>query len=554
MGFKKKKKFSLCDLCGSSDQEGAGVRSPFGNVIDRLVGVFSPKAQVRRLVTRNQYAAAKTNLGTGGWNPYDSKVNTVIANSIYQLRARARQLVRDMPAMATAVQRVEEYTVGNGITLQSRVKDETTGKLAKGINQKIEDAWNRWCDEADAGGRLHFYEIQQLACRQEVEAGEYVIIKRASKGEGRYLPFQLLIVEPDQVRGYYDAYQSAGAAAPQGPNGTGPLPGNQVYQGVEYDPRTGKAVAYYFEDPDRWTKTLRIPADQVIMGFRTLRPNQLRGVTPLASVILLAHQLRDYLEAEISSAQRAARWLAFVTSADPSASMAAFGALATPSDEAYHDEKYTMEMGNAIIDFLRTGEQVTIANHNRPGESFEPFVKFILRTFAAAAGVTYELVSGDYRDSVYTAARVARNDMLKGIKIRRGRLVRQLCERVRHEFMMWAVVTGKLDLPNYFADFTPWDRCIWMEPGMEQLDPLREGRAESDAVEDKLRSPQEVLQARGRDPEQVLDEWAEWQEMLDDRGLSQDGGEAQLKTNPDAVSGQGDNRSGKVRRIEDAKK
>lgn len=505
-----------------------------GRAIDRIVGIFSPSAQLRRTAARSlvqrQYAAAKGNTNTGGWNPVDDTVNTVIANSTSALRARARQLVRDMPAMATAVQRVEEFTVGNGITLQARVKDPSTGKLAQPINTRIEDAWKRWCDQADAGGRLHFYEIQQMACRQDIEVGEYIFIKRFTRAQNRFLPFELLAVEPDTLTSY-------GATA---------LPGNEIHQGVEYDPRTGRAMAYHFEDADRWAKPQRYASDQVVLGFRTLRPNQLRGVTPLAPVVLLAHQLRDYLEAEITSAQRAARWLAFVTSADPAASMNAFGASLTTDDN--ENSYYSTEMGHAVVDFLRSGESVTIANHNRPGESFEPFVKFILRSFAAAVGVTYELVSGDYVGSQYTSARVSRNDMLKGIAIRRGRLIRQLCDPIRREFMFWAVTTGKLDLPGYLTNQEFYNRSVWMHPGVEQLDPLREGRAENDAVNSKLRSPQEVLHARGRDPEQVLDEWAEWQQMVSDRNLDYQGaGKTPLASNPAAVANQG-----KILSIEEA--
>ena len=58
--------------------------------------------------------------------------------------------------------------------------------------------------------------------------------------------------------------------------------------------------------------------------------------------------------------------------------------------------------------------------------------------------MTYELVSGDYVGSQYTSARVARNDMLKGIGTRRARLIRQFCEPIKREFMFWAVTTGKL--------------------------------------------------------------------------------------------------------------
>jgi capsid protein len=200
------------------------------------------------------------------------------------------------------------------------------------------------------------------------------------------------------------------------------------------------------------------------------------------------------------------------------------------------------------VDYLRSGESVTIANHNRPGDAFEPFVRFILRSFAAAVGVTYELVSGDYTGAQYSASRVSRNDMLKGIKIRRGRLLRQFCDPVKREFMFWATTTGALEIPDYMSNREYYDRSVWMAPGVEQLDPLREGRAENDAVEAKLRSPQEVLHGRGRDPEQVLDEWSEWQQMLEDRGLDDKPEMAPLKSNPAAVAEQGDD-SKKVLKI-----
>ena len=237
-----------------------------GRALDNLIGVFSPTAKVNRMAAReilgkiearSQYAAAKTSPSTGAWNPVGAKVNTIIANSMPTMRERAHQLMRDMPAMATGVDRVVDFMIGDGITLQSRIKDPDTGKLNKTLNQKVEDAFHFWCDEADDAGRLHFNEIQQLAARQECGAeGEYVVIKKRNTTPGRYLPFSLMVVEADSVTGY--------DATPQ--------PGNEIHQGVEYEPSSGRRVAVHFEDYDRWKKPIRVPADQVIMGFRTLRP------------------------------------------------------------------------------------------------------------------------------------------------------------------------------------------------------------------------------------------------------------------------------------------
>lgn len=507
-----------------------------GELVDSLVGVFSPTAQINRMAARevldlvvsrrsSTYAAAKTTLSTGAWMPVESKVNTIIADSVPVMRSRAQQLLRDMPAMATGVNRVVDFMVGDGLTMQARVKDPSTGRLAKKVNQQIEDAWNFWCDEADASGRLHFNEIQRLATRQEVGAeGEYVIIKKFSKKPNRYLPFSLMTLDASTLTGY----------------GATPLPGNEINMGVEYDPVTGAAVAYHFEDYDRFKKPLRVTADQVICGFETMRPGQLRGVTPLAPVILLSHQLRDFLEATISTAQKAARWLAFVTSNDPASTMAAFGAGLSPTfKDSSGNAKYTMEFGHAIVDFLHTGEKVDIANHNIPGDSFQPFVKFMQQTFAATIGATYELVSGDYYDAKYTAARISRNDMNKSLGVRRSRIMRQLCENVRREFLQWAVLTRKLTLPNYFANPAPYQRSVWVGPGSDLLDPLREGRAESDSISNLTRSPQDVLISKGKDPETVLDEHQEWRQMLTDRGLDVLVGAqklAALKTNPAAVA------------------
>lgn len=503
--------------------------------IDRAVGLISPATEVKRITARaaaehlrgRMYAAAQTTLSTGRWNAPNKKINELLSGSLPTLRARARQLVRDMPAMATAVQRLEEFTVGPGLMLQARVKGPD-GKLDRRINQHIEDAWAFWCDEADAAGRLHFGEIQQLCARSEVELGEYLLVKKESRARGRGLPFTLQLFEPDQL-------SAAGGTA---------LPGNEILEGVEYDPRTGRAVAYHFADAGRFARVLRVPADRVVCGFKTLRPGQLRGVTPLAPAILLAHSLRDYLEAEIESAQKAARWLAFVTSPDPAGTMNAFGAALSPADTTPDgNQKYVMEFGHAVVDFLKTGEQVTIANHNRPGDSFVPFTRWVLQSFAATVGVTYELLSGDYTNAAYTGARVARNDMLSGMRVRRARITRQLCENVRREFLDYAVLTGALDLPGYYRDPAPYLRAVWLGPGMEALDPLREGRADADAVEKLLKSPQEVLLARGRDPEQVLDERKEWDDMLADRGLAPGSHLSALASNPAAVApgtGEGD--------------
>jgi len=117
----------------------------FGTILDDIVAAISPRRglqrhQARKLLSKirsNQYAAAKTTRVSGDWSPVDAGVNDIIAASSSAVRARVRQLVRDFPYFARAVNVVTAYTVGPGIMFQSRVTDPS-GKLDKKNIQKIE--------------------------------------------------------------------------------------------------------------------------------------------------------------------------------------------------------------------------------------------------------------------------------------------------------------------------------------------------------------------------------------------------------------------------------
>jgi hypothetical protein len=224
-----------------------------GSGFDRLVGVFSPAHALRRMAARDllanarraeKYAAAKTNRLTGSWHPVNSGVNDIIGASSSAVRGRVRQLVRDFPYFARAINSLTDYTVGEGIIYQARVQD-AEGKLDRKLNQKIEDALAWWGDEADIAGKLHFYEIMRLAKRQDVESGEFLIVKTRAKDRNRYLPLALQVYEADWLAS---------------PNVRDLPSGRKEDQGIEYDGATGAVTAYHLTDPDGWGKTKRIPA------------------------------------------------------------------------------------------------------------------------------------------------------------------------------------------------------------------------------------------------------------------------------------------------------
>ncbi len=494
--------------------------------IDRLVGVFFPRAEGRRRLARAMlpglrsatYAAADSPRTIGGWAPVDSGINDIISNSSTAVRARVRQLVRDFPYFARAVNVLVDYVVGAGIIPQCRIAGPD-GVLNQQINAMVEDAWARWADESDFGGRLHLYEMMQLAKRQDLECGEFLLIRRSLRERGRYLPICLQMVESDWLT-------SHGAVA------VGRT--SEIHDGVEYDRESGRTIAYHFTDPDGWGKTTRVLAADVVHGFKTMRPGQLRGISEFAPGVLVARDLHTYMETEIDTAKLAAKYLAFVTTPD------IFGRQeATTSVDAITGKRLD-EMENAIIEYLRPGEQVNIASNPRPGDNFPPMVKLILTMLAITTGVPYDILSGNYEGMNYSTGKMVRNDFSQQLRPVAVRHIRHFCTPLWRAFLDAAVLAGRLPFPDYFINPAPYQKVEWQPPGMESIDPSRETKSLVDQVAAGLRSPQEIVKSRGRDLEEVYREIRAAKDMAAALDLNFDLNEIStaLANNPAAIAEQ----------------
>jgi capsid protein len=177
------------------------------------------------------------------------------------------------------------------------------------------------------------------------------------------------------------------------------------------------------------------------------------------------------------------------------------------------------ELENAIIQYLRPGEEVTFAQNPRPGDNFPPFVRLVLCMLAVTAGVPYELLSGNYEDINYSTARTIRNDFSHQLRPVCRRHVLQFAQPVARDVIAEAWLAGRLSLPGFASDPQRYFRSEWQPPGMESLDPQREGKAHAEAVSSLLRSPQEIVRGRGRELEDVYREIADAKALAEELGL-----------------------------------
>jgi|Deesub1362A_J573_1020465.scaffolds.fasta_scaffold00715_5 lambda family phage portal protein len=489
-----------------------------GRGLDRLVGLFSPAREVRRAQARLRaahlrYAAAQVDPYTKGWVPVDQNVNELISQASPLVRARVRQLVRDFPIFARAVEAATTICVGRGFQLQARIK-RPDGTSAEDLNQQIEEAWAHSCEEMDAAGLLNLHEMARLARRQEIEAGEFLGVKILDRGGDRLVPFAVQMHEPEWLTDY----------------SVKPRRGNRVVAGVEVNEKTGWVVAYWLEDPQNLGKPLRVDRADVIHGFEVLRPGQLRGISPLAPAVQIAKDLDEYIGSEVEAAQMASRWLAKAK---------------TPNPARFHQDRVpdrteprvrTQEIGNNIIEVLYDSEDFELFSHNRPNQQFESFVAFVIRLIAGCVGLTPEIISGDYRGINYSNLKGIRLDLAMNARPAQRRLIRNFYQPIFEGWLDAAVAAGVVRLPDYWRRRREYQRAVqWLPPGLESADILRDTKALLDKMRGGLLSPQEYLMSEGRDPRETLLATREFLKMAEELGVPLDWSRTPLKQNPAAL-------------------
>lgn len=484
-----------------------------GYTVDRALGVLNPAAALRRAEARRQssaffermYAAARPTKDASGWRPIDPDVNTAIRTSAQPVRARVRQLVRDFAYFDRAVRLSSALVVGEGIRLQAHFYD-AAGKALTDVNSRIESAWLRWCEQCDFAGRLNFAEMQELAERQRMECGEYLFVLRYDKRN-----FTLQAVESDRLT-------TVGAI---------PDKGNELDSGIEYDAVTGEVKYYWITQGSYLLKTVRVPAQFVIHGFRTLRPGQLRGISPLASSVLIAGDLAELLDSELDATRLTSKWLGFVTSNDVPGFQDA-------RKDSTAKGRHVEFLDNCQLEYLRNGDSIELAKMSRQGDTFEPFLCFNLRTLAVGAGLTYELLTGNYDHISYSNLRGIRLDLATTLRPTQLFHINHLCRPVFEHWLRWVMLAQPSLLPSSLQPLQPWNHR-WIAPGMESADPLKEIKAFADEMALGVRSPQEWCARRGRDLEDVLDEIAEARQMAEERGISLGDVSTAMASNPAAL-------------------
>ncbi len=399
---------------------------------------------------RSGYDGAGASRLIGNWFPANLDFNQLIATASPNLRNRVRDLVRNFPPFARAVNAIVAFTVGRGARFQS-LATTPDGDPDFALRQKIEDRFRAWMDKADITGHLHFYELQQLAKRQECECGECIARFASPRRKGRH-PVAVQMFEPENLAAWETHNRDAET---------------EIFQGIEYDIYTGEPIAYHFQRTEGWhvQNTWREPAENVLHAYPMQRPGQMRGITPFAPAVMLARDMGDYTGAEIDSAKMAAKWLAMVKTGDPTGFQMA--RMPGQSNGSQRDDIEGLE--NAIIEYLRDGEDIVFApGAQRPGDSFDRFTRFVLRMVSITMDLPYEILSGDYTNINYSTSKASRNDFAMFLVPHQFRLETHFVRPIYKRWLDYEALTQDY-LKGYFLNPDRFLRAMWIPAGMPRI-------------------------------------------------------------------------------------
>jgi len=452
------------------------------------------KTEKRRFPYQRNYSGAGTGRLLSGFLGNSTSADSEIRPALRKLRDRCRQLARNEPIAAKALQIFRTQVVGDkGLHLQVRARNiprpgQLKGDLDMSGNDIVERAWKEWSQKGvcEISGRHSWIDAQQLVQESLVRDGE-VLIKHIRNADNRF-GYAMQFLEPDYLDEEYNVPAKNG---------------NKVVMGVELN-QYNKPVAYHLHDGahpyDTHGKTggrVRIPAEDIMHIYKPERCQQTRGVPLFASVMNQIHQLNGYSEAELVAARLSASKSMFLQTQD--------GVGYSGDDFDSDGIAPIMDAGEpGSITNLPPGVSIVSPSMDHPNSGFADFHKAILRSIASGLGLDYVTLSSNLESVSYSSIRAGTIESRDNYKMHQRFLIEHFANPIFREWLGLGITSGAIPFPsdrfNKFAD-----SVIFRTRGYAWVDPQREINAAVTGLQNGFLSMSDVAQQTGgRDVEEVF--------------------------------------------------
>lgn len=465
-----------------------------------------------RAVKQRAFDAAKYNRLRAEWTTENTAIDTDTRTGLHNLRARSRDAEANNPTGLKYLNMTERNIVGPfGFSLQVKAMKPDGITIDTLDSKAVRDAYRDWGAQGncDITGKLTIVEIQQMLVRARFRDGEFLVRKHRGKKYGKY-GFQLQVLDTDRL----DIELNK-----ELPNG------NIIKMGVELDGNS-KPVAYHIRvrHPGDigyyWRNGAnvyeRVPAEDIIHGFKAIRPEQTRGIPAMHAGLINMEHGGKFQHAALTAAEIGASNGGFWTSDEGTAEGLA-------DDEDDQGQLYTdVEPGQ--IGIAPPGYELTETERDYPSALYGPFVKENKRESATAFDVAYHVLANDLEGVNFSSIRAGTLDERDGWMAHQEWFKGAFLDDIYKEWVTMALLVGAIKdakgnaLPSWKLD-KYINAATWMGRRWPWVDPYKDMQTAVLGVQQKLKTRRKTMAENGDDFDDSIDEMAVEDKKMKDAGI-----------------------------------
>lgn len=485
---------------------------------DRILSVFAPKLAMSNAYFREKRHAfgyeaarmtrARLNATRAGTITLNTPLN--IADRL-QVIWEARDLAMNDPFIHGLLDRFAHYVVGPKIRIEA-----ITGN--PGDDHAIEDWLYECMDNCDYTERSKYTDFTRLTLMSILRDGDFgtvfhdvpdpttaaILRKPASF-------IRLQACESDVIGGYHYWIE------------------NGVVSGVEFDPVSGKPLAYriYPRNNYGWYSAdyTAVPAAQFTFLAYRQRTDQYRGVSALGPAIPTARDIKEIVDNEKFGVKWANSWAGFVkvapgdaSAADPASvyqAQSPYGGVAPlegpPGGNPNTANLFYEDFRPGQIGYLAPGESIEAAKTDRPSSSFNGFLALLYRQVCVSLNMPFGFA---FDTSILggVPARLESAQAKRTFEWWQSYLDDNFHQTNFRRWIAHGIVSGRLRLQS----LARMPRIVVTAPAHPTVDVGRESRANVAEYEAGVKSFSEIVTEQGKNPREEIERMANDAQLLID--------------------------------------
>lgn len=458
------------------------------------------------------YAAAENKARYGDFKSSRGSADYELRGGLSAVRAKSRWLARNSSSMRRFLWLMKINVVGKtGYIFKSRVR-KLDNEPDKTLNDRTERAWRNWCKKPSVDGQMKMVDLQAQMLQAWCKDGEAIweIVTNFAYRDG-------IAINPIEAD-YLDETL----------NMINPKTGNEIRMGVEID-ELNKPIAYHFLvyhpgayfHAQRFGKRQhrRVLAENVIHVFERSRPGQTRGEPHGSSVINSVKMLDGYRESETMRRRIQAAIMGFFSREVPKPE-----GIAELADRETEDEDGD---GNTFEMDVKPGTLKQMPDNMRfekfdPGGALTDYAQFesqIKKDISMGFNLSAFSLGMETEGVSYSTGRSVLVEDRDFYQYMQEFFIRGAVEPIFNRWLSMHILSQESEIPPTRVDIIR-EKASFSGRGWSWVDPLKEVKANSEALASGQTSLARIAAERGMDRDDLLDEIEEDRKALEARGLT----------------------------------